>query len=263
MSEDLEQVVDTEQPQETGTPEQPTVQQLMDLDSLEKFRFGGQEMTPKDLRDSQLRYADYTRKTKELAEERRSHEKERSYYENLYADLETVKQRPDLVEKFKTTYPEKFHAYLDKALGTTDPEKTEGKEPSIPKEFLDRFDRLESDLNERKVQAINAELDHTFKALATKYPMADEESMIARGQALLARGEKLTSEVWEQIAKSVHDKFQKVAEAHYAEKIKKQTTANSQGRDIGNGGSTPDTAPHRPRRIKEAADLAMREAEAS
>lgn len=255
-----------EQPQEEiqqETPaEQTEAEKVTELEALEKFKFEGREWTAKDLKNSYLMHDDYTRKTQALAEERNKYTEERKYYDNLQADLEWIKSHPNDVAKFKSTYPEKFHKYLGYVQTPQEgaPQKAQ-IDPSI-QERLDRFDRLEAEFNQKKVEAIDAELDAKFSKLSEKYAYANEESVIARAQSLLDKGEKLTDQVWDQLWKADNDRVQKLAEKYYADKVNKQKTANAQGKDVASGGGTPGTAPVVARTIKEASNLARQAMEA-
>lgn len=224
--------------------------QIVDLDSLEKFKYAGRELTPKELQSMVMMQSDYTRKTQAIAEERK-------YYENLQYDLAAVKGRPDLAEKFKSVYPEKFHTYLDyvldkQAMNQNQMPQQQNQKYSMDPEFKSRFDALEADLQERKTAAINAELDAKFKTLSEKYPYADEEAAIARAQSLLDRGEKITDQVWDAIWKTVNQKNEDLFKKKYSEQFNKQKTANLKGKDAAAGGGIPGQAPRQPRTIKEA-----------
>lgn len=252
-----------EQPVESSGPESESVEapsreeakpSIPDLDSIERFRYGGREMTAKELQSQIMMQADYTRKTQAIAEERK-------FYDNLSADLAAVKSNPALADKFKSIYPEKFHSYL----GYVTPEQRaqaqqaqqQNQYAQIDPQIMARFQKLEAAANEREVAAINAELDAKFKTLSDKFPFADEEAAIARAQALIERGEKLTDKIWEGIWKSVHDrnetKFKQLQEA----KVKQQKQANARGREASAGGGIPGNAPRNPKTIKEASKYAL------
>jgi hypothetical protein len=237
------------QSMETAPPSIP------DLDSMEKFKYGGREMTPKELQSMVLMQSDYTKKTQALSEERK-------YYDNLSADLAAVKSNPALVDKFKSIYPEKFHSYLG-YVAQQQPAQTQSPQNSqyaqIDPQVMQRFQRIEADMNERSVAAINAELDAKFSKLSEKFPYADEEAAIARAQALMDRGEKITDKMWEGIFKSVHEKNETTFKQRQAEITKKQKEANSRGKEASGGGGIPGQAPRSPKTIKEASKYALEE----
>jgi hypothetical protein len=237
--------------------EQPAAPQVVDLDSLERFKYAGRELTPKELQSMVMMQSDYTRKTQAIAEERK-------YYENLSIDLAAVKSNPALAERFRSVYPEKFHSYLEyvSPAQTQTPQgqgQTQTQQYQMDPEFKRRFESLESELNERKVAAIQAELDAKFKTLSEKYPLADEEAAVARAQALIDRGEKLTDKVWESIWKSVHERNDGLFKKQYSAQFNKQKQANLKGKDAASGGGIPGQAPKQPRTIKEASDLARQD----
>ena len=248
-------VTETESPVEQ--PSQKTAApSIPDLDSMEKFKYGGREMTAKELRSEMMMQSDYTRKTQAIAEERK-------FYDNLSADLAAVKANPALIEKFKSIYPEKFHSYLgyvtpaQQAQAQAQQQSTQQQYAQIDPQVMQRFQRMEADMNERQVAAINAELDAKFKGLSEKFPFADEEAAIARAQALQERGEKLTDKVWEGIWKSVHDKNESKWKQMQSASAKKQQSANAKGKEASGGGGIPANAPRQPKTIKEASKYAL------
>lgn len=246
---------------EASPTEQPnsSAQALIDLDSVEKFKFDGREMTLKDLRAERMMQADYTRKTTEISQERK-------YYDNLKIDLDAVKSNPSLAARFKAIYPEKFHHYLGYVA---QPQASQGQNPQgegrpqMDQAVLERIERIEAQERDRNLKAINAELDSKFKTLSGKYPLADEDLVIARAQQFLQSKRDqaplseqgpvtITDKEWDQLWKSSHDRIQSVAEKHYADKVNKQKNANAKGKDAASGGGIPGSAPNKPRTIKEA-----------
>lgn len=233
----------------------PSAQQVSDLESMSKFRFGGKEWTPKEFQGAYMMQADYTRKTQQLAEERK-------YYDNLDADLKSVKSNPQLAAKFKEIYPSKFHGYLDYLSSQAQPAQGQNQQnqyANIDPTVMTRFQALEADMNQRKVDAINAELDARFKTLSEKYPYADEEAAIARAQAAHTKGIKLDDKSWEQIWKAVNDKNVELFKKYGSAQVNKQKSANLKGKDAASGGGIPGLAPRQPRTIKEAGRLALEE----
>ena len=242
---------DTQVEQTEGTPdaaqENPSV---LELDAVEKFKFQGREWTPKELQNAYLMQSDYTKKTQAIAEERK-------FYDNLSVDLAAISKNPALVSEFKRIYPEKYHSYLSYVTPKQAEQMQQPAEKSIDPEFMSRFESLERSIREKEAAAIEAELDVKFKQLGEKYPMADEEAVIARAQSLLNKGQDLNDNTWDALWKSVNDVNQKKFEQVYQNKVKEQKTANIRGRDVAAGGGTVGQAPTKPRTIKEATDLLM------
>jgi hypothetical protein len=104
QSQETPEVLDKELAPSAETPE--AAPELVDLDTMDKFKFGGREWTPKELEAAYMRQQDYSRKTQEIAQERK-------YYDNLPYDLDMVKNNPALVNQFKQVYPAKFHSWID------------------------------------------------------------------------------------------------------------------------------------------------------
>jgi len=247
--------LDTTQDASTEQPDSniQTQQDIVELDKLEKFKFSGQDWTPKDLTGAILRQSDYTRKTQEIAQERK-------YYDNLSADLDAVKQNPQLMERFKQVYPEKYHNYL--RYVTAEEKAAQQVQPQgVDQQFMKRFETVENALKEQRLTAINAELDAMFDKLGKKYTYADEASVIAKAQALLDRGQRLDEKTWDAVWKSEHDRVQAHAQKMWSDKIANQKQANAKARDVASGGGIPGQAPKNPRTIKEATNLAMRDLE--
>jgi len=251
----------------TGSPETKQDDGVLDFDTAKKVRFEGHEWTPQDFRKAVMFQSDYTRKTQAIAEERR-------YYDNLSADLDKVRERPDLAAEFQKTYPEKFHSYLRYVL--KEEAKKQGAEETPANDHYKRLEAkvnsLESEYHERKVAAIEAELDSKFKTLSQKYKYADEETALVRADALLnkLRSEspqgkrvELTDEHWDRIWKSVDDANKKRAEEYYKERTGKIKSANFAGKDSAAGGGIPGNAPRAPKTIKEASKYALEELENS
>ncbi len=228
---------DSPSPEATAKPS--NTPEIPEIDKFERFKLGGQEWTKKDLTESILRHSDYTRKTQELAQERK-------FYDNLAADLEQVRTNPTLADQFRKIYPEKFHRYL----GYVSP-KQEGNQPETSKEqtldpkIASRIEQLEKLVTEDKVQALESRLEAQDQKFAAKYQMADIEAVYARAQAEHSKGTKLTEEKWEELWKADHDRHQKRYEAHYKKQVETQKAATRGARDMGAGGGTPGQAPKR------------------
>lgn len=276
MQEEVEQGQDqsteqTEAPtqqQDTETltqPEQtePQAPSMVELDGLDKFRWAGRELTPKDLQSMVLMQSDYTRKTQAISEERK-------YYDNLHLDLDAVAKDPKLAAQFRQVYPKKFHEYLRhvtpkeeaQALG----QQQQGKSSNaVDPEFMRRFETLEKDMTERKVNAIESDINSKFEVLGKKYPYAkiNEEAVIARAEALLDRDPniEMSMELWDKIWKAVNDKNQKLAEQLMSQRVNEQKSANLKGRDVAGGGGIPGVGKKVPRTIKEAAEALIESGE--
>lgn len=234
----------------SGAPGEGAAPSLTDLSTLQKFKFEGQEMSYEDLKNSYLRHQDYTRKTQEIAEERK-------YYNALDADLDAVRKNPALMTKFREIYPEKFHSYL-RYLNSSEQSQTQAAKGAdtradLPPEVLSRIDQIENMVKEDKIQAIETKLEAQDRTFSEKYPMADIEAVYAKAQAAHKQGVKLTDEKWEQIWKDDQERHSKRYESHYKKQFEKQKEAQAKSKDTGAGGGTPGGSPQKVK-LKDVAD---------
>lgn len=256
----------------SGTPEPGSAGQFVDLADPERYRYEGRPV--KELYSGYMRQQDYSQKTQAIAQERR-------FYDNLEVDLERVRAQPALVEQFKAIYPEKFHAYL-RWVSTGTPsqpprqQQQEGQPPSqqqyaqLDPRTKASLDRLIQNSQATELKAINAEIDQVFSKMSTKYPYADEEACIARGQALLQALKKndplnqdlrITEQQWDSIWKSQHERSFGLADTQYKKLVNEQIKASKKGADAPGGGGIPGQAPRVHKTIKEASDQARADAE--
>ena len=249
----------------TTDPGQP-----VDLDSLARYRYQGRNL--KDWESGYMRQQDYTQKTQALAQERR-------FMENLAVDLDRVKQSPHLAEQFRQIYPQKYHAYLRYVAQETQAQPQApgqyGQQPGQPSyarldpAMEQRIAMLESSFKEREVAAIQAELDSKFKTLSEKYPFADEEAVVARAQALLAkmkemdptRDHRINDKQWDALWKSQNDRSYGLSDAQYKKHVQAQLKQAKKSADVSAGGGTPGHPPRQFRTLKEATAQALADAD--
>lgn len=214
---------------------------ILELDKIEKFKFEGKEYTQKELKAAYMRQEDYTRKTQELAQERK-------YIDNLQADLSSIRANPALVDKFKEIYPEKFHGYVDMILAKDEQAKEAGKQPTdtnqvVNPEIEARINRIEQSFFAKEVEAIEATLSSYDSKFSAKYPMANVNDVYAKASLLNQKGEKLSEESWDKLWKSSHDSDKARFETFYKNQIKEQKQAASKAKDTQTGGGIPGQAP--------------------
>jgi len=241
---------------------------LAELEKMDKFRFDGQEWTAKDLKNAILRQQDYTRKTQDLSEARKTFENERKFYENLHADLNIVKQNPHLAQEFLKIYPQKFHGALKQIMG----DQAQLQSQQVPKQeskfdvdVMSRLTNLEKFYHEQEVAKNEAQINSTVDTLSKKYPDAIPEMAIGRvfeayAQALKTDpNAKLTPEMWEDTFKSV-DKFMKDRiSTMYRTKQQEQLKANKRASDVSSGGGTVGRAPQKFSRLKDVTEYAVKD----
>lgn len=234
-------------------------QELIDLDKVQKFKYGGREWTPKDFQGAVMMQSDYTKKTQAIAQERK-------YYDNLSADLEAVKGNPQLIDEFKKVYPEKFHSFLsyiqkEEQRQAKEAPQEQASDPAY-KQFQSRIEQIENHFKEQEVSSINAELDNKFSQLSKKYDMADEESVLARAQTLVEKLQsenpgqkvKISDQQWDQLWKTVHDKAEAAFNARYTKQVQSKLQNNARAKDVPAGGGIPGQAPRKFETIREASD---------
>ena len=247
------------------------MQAILDLSTAQKVRLDGKEYSISDIKEWQksgLRQSDYTKKTQELAAERKKLADEYEPYkkysgENLLADLMTIKNKPELIPQFKEIYGDKYSSALD-LLGLNKEEKQEIKQEmqsmgldSKTRAELDEVLSLGRTLKERENQAMAAELDARFSEMGKKYPHVDEELAMTRLEALASKKGTLEPQDYESVYSQLNKKMTEIADSIYKSKVTAQKNKNAQGADIPSGGGIPGNAPKTPRTIKEAQELAL------
>lgn len=250
----------TEVPVETKSLEVPKTEEpkspsdVLELDKLERFRFGGKEWTPKDLNGSILRHEDYTRKTMEVAEARK-------YADNFSHDLQTVLKDSSKFAEFEKIYPKEYVQVAKNVLSRLQTmDSVPNQQNGLDSKVADRISQMEATLTDwqkaqhaAEVQKYESWLDNTLSTLSAKYPMAETEIILARAQALQQQGHDVTKDgVMEKLFKATHEATQERFDKLYKEKTTKQLEANSKGKDIGTGGGIPTKAPRGLKTMKEA-----------
>lgn len=246
--------------------EQEVAQALAELDKMDKFKFQGQEWTPKDLEKAILRQKDYTQKTQSLSDERKSFGDERKFYENLAWDLMKLRDNPSMVQEFVKVYPQQFHQYaeqfLKQASNQVQQQGNQGQPPQqshADVQTLSRLERLEKFYNDQEVAKNETEIKNIMTSMSTKYPDAAnfQEMVLGRAYESHTQGTQLTPQVWEDIYKQVNDQVGSMLKTKYGDLVKKQQAANVKARDVGAGGGTVGTAPKKFKGFKEATAAAI------
>jgi len=244
---------------------QEEAQAILDLAQVGKFKINGQDMTYEDLQKAMLRQQDYTKKTQELAGERK-------FIDNLRFDLESVKGDPRLAEKFKQIYPEKYHGYLAFALNQQQTQAPQGLPTAqLPPELAEKLEQHERMLSEFRTEsqaATSEALDSMFSSLESdlqkKYKLADlthvygmVENYIAENQISskdMLKNKEATQKMFEQFTKASHDAVTKRYKEFQQEELQKAKQVNAKASDIGRGGGTA-TAPPVKLKLKDVADM--------
>ncbi len=227
--------------------------QLPDLDKLDKFLFKGREWTRKEWEDGHLRQEDYTRKTQEIAQQRK-------YVENFSYDLSTVLKNPEKLRDFERIYPKEFVEVAKQIMQSTgSPKPSEEAHESRSLESDPLYNELKSELDQFKAEKEEARiketqnwLDKQFESLGKKYSFADAEVVNARAHAAAMKGEKITAEVLDKLFKQSNEQMKKRYETWHNETVKKQINKGSEAKDMGVGGDAPSGQPKTPKTFKEA-----------
>lgn len=251
-------------PQETQGQTREEI--LQDLEKLERFTFKGKEYTARDLESAMMRQQDYTRKTQELASERR-------FVENVDDDIENVLSNPSLAAKFKEIYPEKYHAKLDRALNTfgrmtqtqkqTPEEQSWRTDPELAQMKRDVTEWKAFQTAEQQKQAEKT-IDNILEQMATKFKVSKEmrtvaeEMVVSRANVAINQNLPLNRETWEKIYSGVHKELSGIAKSYNQELIKQQQDANAKARDASSGGQAPGQSPKR-MSFREATEAAVRD----
>jgi len=259
---------------ESTQADNKSVSDLIDIGSLDKFRFKDKELTPKELEKSFMLQKDYSRKTQELAKERekysqtqaeyKAYQEEKKFSDNLNADLKALIKDPSLVSEFLKIYPQKYHQYLDLLPQNTLNQMQGQQQQTQDPQLLRKIHEIESKVlgREQKEEAIlfqqdsklkESQLDAADAKFSAKYKWADPEVVLSKLSYLNDRGtfgdpkqegymDKVVK-TYESIWKQDHEKNLERYGSWNKEQAREQKRANSQGKDMGQGGQTPSQAP--------------------
>lgn len=243
INQQAEAAPDLNAPQNAGE-QAPSV---TDLDALSEFSFQGKKYSPDKLLEIVNGY-------EKLSETQQSFSKDQEYLENLDADIEAVLKNPALAEKFKALYPQKFHTILDRVLKTNRPDTAtpQPAQNALPPEVMQKLQALEQwkqtqeqRAHQAEVQSATAQIDKITEPLYKKFPMADETAVLAKAEALLNAGTKLTEKTWERIIRENHESAQKRWDQYQGATLQQQMEKGRRAQDVPLGGATPGQAPKR------------------
>lgn len=232
-----------------------------DLDSLERFRFQGRELSKDDLQ-----------KLLTGGQESASESTNAKFDQNFRFDLDTVLADPSKLALFRQIYPPEYVAIAEKAMAqqraqaSPVQQQNSGKPSEDPRiSRLEKIaDQWENAQREQRVESLKGTLDKTFDSLSKKYPEADQEVINSRlfamrqsGTQLQDQNGKLRNDIIEDLFKRDHAAREKRYEDKYRQKVEDQKRVNSNARDVGKGGSASSPAPGKAKNIKEATAAAL------
>jgi hypothetical protein len=182
------------------TSQEAKLQAVADLSKFEKFVLDGKEMTIEELKKERMLEADYRRKTRELAEERKQHSESAKFDVNYRKDLKVIKAQPWRAAEFYKVYPPEFHdevRWIETLYQKNPSLWTEGQESQqqqqsaksnevdIEKLIEDRISQKLRPLEEKEAReaerAFIAEMDAREAKLKSKYSRAHLQGPFARG----------------------------------------------------------------------------------
>jgi len=236
-----------------STP-QSAAQAVLDLSKAEKFLIEGKEYTWDQLNKERLLMSDYTRKTQELANERRAIEEQRTFNEHFRADLPKVLQDPSLLSEMAKHYPQEFVQLAQSFLDMTPRQQQQVMQqqgmqqfdPSTIQKYVEPLVKpLQEKLDRYETEKLVSQLDSVYTQMKAKYPSAEEEFVTARLRALDDQKVPITDQRIEEVFKYFHDRDVQAKDAYHKEQLKKQSEANKKAKDVASGGGTPGLAPKR------------------
>lgn len=269
----LEKSIDTPAPdapvQESAPPIEAPVEAI-ELAKLKKFTMDGEEVSYDDLKKERLRQRDYTRKTQELAEDRRKFETESKYDLNVAKDLKVLWAEPWRADEFRKLYPTQYHEYADeverkyksapglwsKSQAADRPAESSTEQTDykklIEETISQRLKPIEEREERQKEQVHLAELDAMETKLMQKYKYANKFEVYGSAEYLSNQGKALNEKNWDDLFKESHDRTLNLIKQAKAEEFNQQKLANEKLKDVQGGGGIPGEAPVVPKGIKEA-----------
>ena len=254
---------------------------IIELDGADKIKFRGQEYTPEELDQAMLRQSDYTRKSQDVANDRKEIESHQNYIDNVAVDLERIRANPALADQFKQVYPEQYHRYL-KFVGT--PGQVKGKQgdaennlTNLPPEVteklrkldtleakMDKLDRFEQTFRVREVEAADKVLDVVFDKFGKEYPYAVEDSILNTAQSMLEANKdnpkfEITNAAWGRMFKQSNEFYQKRWDKTHGGQVDAQLEASKKASDSGPGGAAPGRQPAKAQTFDEASESMIRD----
>jgi len=232
-------------PTDEPKTEAEQIEEIEKLIGEKKFKLDGQDMTMTELKRAVMRQQDYTKKTQDLAKQRKDYEtqiKQLDYYKNIDADMAAVRANPALISKFKEVYPKEFHNRVAE-LEAEQPWTEDRVQQIINSRLQERLSPLEESLNKRESDALVAQFESWDQELGKKYEYADTELAYAMIERAKADGTPLNKDTWEQAYKSAHDKIKGLADKAASARVSTKKQLNVAGKDTKSGGATPGQAP--------------------
>jgi hypothetical protein len=247
---------------------------VVDLDALDKFKYQGKEWTPEELHAAMLRQQDYTKKTNQIAQERKFYSVEMpKYIDNLAFDLENVKANPEMADKFREIYPPVFHRMLDRVLESSGNNQASSSDAptgdetkvirnlqakvSFLEKKLGKVDELEKGLEADKMSYWDKYTDKLYTDYSQKYPLASEDTVTALALTAKDKGYQITEGMIEKLFRQDHERREGISATRHKERVRQQVEKSKKAKDSGQGSDVPQVVKKR-MTISEAAEEAIR-----
>lgn len=232
---------------------------VTDIDGLSEFQFQGEKYTPERLNEIVNGFKKYS-------ETARTREEREEFDKHFEVDRARLLKDPMLADQFRQKYPKEYHWILDFLPREQRQEQAPpAAQNALPPEFLKEIEDLkawkqtqEQRTFQAEVKNAQSQIDKVTDPLFKKFPMADQDAVFAKADALLTSGTRLTDKTWERLIRENHESAQKRWDQFQGAQIKQQVEKGKRAADVGPGGSTPGQAPVKPRTFDEAQEALMK-----
>ncbi len=248
--------------QTAPTEGQESAPQVANLDSLSEFEFQGAKYTPD-------RFHQILNEHKQFSETAKQRAEREEFDEHFIIDRERLLKDPSLADQFRQKYPKEYHYILD--FLPKDQRQVAAQpnvaQTSLPPELVREIEELkawkahqEHRTHQAEVQNATAQIDKITGPLFEKYPMADDEAVFAKADAMLSNKMQLNDKTWERLVRESHEKAQKKWDQHQGATLKQQLDKGRRAADVGPGGATPGQAPKGPQTLNDAREAMLKAA---
>jgi len=237
------------EPVEAGESVEPESFYSYEFEDGDKKAFKDTGELNEYMRSGTLRHSDYTRKTQEVAEQRKSYEAKQAKYDAEYTSFLTQRQEHDALEKQLKSLPPEVYSRLKQGI------QNQPKQPQTDPR-LDKF--LKEQEGVKKEQQESAMRNKAFESLSHTYKDFDKESVMAMSDQLreLAPGDEMRA-----FMELLH--FAKIGKENPAETERRLAQNLERKRGVhtpmGNTNSVPNNGNKTYANSNEAAEAARRE----
>jgi hypothetical protein len=98
--------------------------------------------------------------------------------DNLYADLQAVKNNPQLAQEFLKVYPQSYHRHLRAVLGSTSTSQQQST-PQVPVELLSQVQQLNDYVQKQEVAKAEVEIERDLTKALGQFKYASRKEVLA------------------------------------------------------------------------------------